>query len=766
MITTREAINYQYSIIFGYISSKNDEITVGDVIGPGNLTREKIINLYHEVIKFLNTYNAILRDFTGSELFSIEFLLLNKDSVKKEKQERLGIFPKSMILLPGQYKESECLLLALKPELGILDVHSSKNSIDEISKLFSEVEEFIDRPDLENDQKNRLRQKFASRFSKKLYGELIEKKWDKKLIGLIGSEPTGKNYIHTYATNSSNITIKWHKKPREVILKNSRFKKQHMPLKNKIGIDYMRYLISEPSMNFILENTIKFGIDLFDLCDIGTLDEIQDKFVSYILSKIMQDIEPINKKKYISDVDSLLRQMLTKMNMYSNKFLQYSNEFLISGERGGLKDLKDKYWFYVKEKGKLEGIDFELLLEIAQTLINQSVNKKKELRASEFRSILNYLGEIFKKTYDNILNSLPNYLMRRRLAQFIQIYANNLKDNIKEPDLNINPLIDEYIELLKEILIEKSDSNFHYEIENPLEEHILIERLKDVVKQSIRPFINNLNLSPEKHIDLIKEKFEPSYSIGDYIDNFKKFPGQIRFLTSYITKYSSINRFLTEQMYSNIKDPVTFSSHFHRFLERRVGGIDLYWKEYILNWIQDYAKQFFKEKDNDKRDLCEIVEDFLDYIDIREETELKLEGFLKIISTSIEKISNAEKKAGLEIFYDLLKKNITHGKILFEKVINMVLETINVFEIKENPDFNLDIDSFYEYLKKSELMYYSQLLPLPSSIILKQKLSEQEKDLFSEDFYHVINFKYWHDRIKIYISNNFKTVYKEWVKES
>ena len=34
MITTREAINYQFSLIFGYSSPKKDELTVGDIIGP------------------------------------------------------------------------------------------------------------------------------------------------------------------------------------------------------------------------------------------------------------------------------------------------------------------------------------------------------------------------------------------------------------------------------------------------------------------------------------------------------------------------------------------------------------------------------------------------------------------------------------------------------------------------------------------------------------------------------------------------------------
>ncbi|MHA2129462.1 MAG: hypothetical protein ACW99L_05760, partial [Promethearchaeota archaeon] len=171
MITTRESINYQFSLIFGY-SSPNDLIA-GDIVGPGRLTRNKVNELSKEVIHFLTMYNAILRDYTGAEVFSIEFELYNID----EKRAKTQIYPKSMIFIPGEFKDCESLLVALKPETGILDVHKSRKSMNDISKLFYEVEEFADRPDLSKTNKQQLYDKFATRFSKKLYGDLIEEKW-------------------------------------------------------------------------------------------------------------------------------------------------------------------------------------------------------------------------------------------------------------------------------------------------------------------------------------------------------------------------------------------------------------------------------------------------------------------------------------------------------------------------------------------------------------------------------------------------------------
>jgi len=141
MITTRESINYQFSLIFGY--SSPEDIITGDVIGPGKLTKKRVNELSISVIEFLRMYNAMLRDYTGSEVFSIEFELYDINELS-----RINIYPKSMIFIPGKYKDCESLLLALKPETGYLDTHKSRADLNNISKLFFEVEEFTDRPDL------------------------------------------------------------------------------------------------------------------------------------------------------------------------------------------------------------------------------------------------------------------------------------------------------------------------------------------------------------------------------------------------------------------------------------------------------------------------------------------------------------------------------------------------------------------------------------------------------------------------------------------
>ena len=75
-------------------------------------------------------------------------------------------------------------------------------------------------------------------------------------------------------------------------------------------------------------------------------------------------------------------------------------------------------------------------------------------------------------------------------------------------------------------------------------------------------------------------------------------------------------------------------------------------------------------------------------------------------------------------------------------------------------------DTFHEYLYEKELKYFSKLLARPASLILKHNLTTQEKNLFNAELFHVFSFSYWApNNVKVDIADNFREVYREWVKE-
>ncbi len=767
MITTRESINYQFSLIFGY-SSPNDLVT-GDVIGPGRLTRKKVNELSREVIQFLTMYNAILRDYAGAEVFSIEFDLFNLD----EKSAKTNIYPKSMIFVPGKFKECESLLLALKPETRYLDVHKSRSSINNISKLFYEVEEFADRPEFTKINRQLLYDKFASRFSKKLFGELIEDKWNKKLIGLSTSLPTEKEMLNPYAKIISNVEILWNKRPIEITLVDSKFEKIKTPFEGQQAIEHLKYSISEPSANFIIDKTLNLGTSLMNLANIGTLDEFQDEIVNYLVNLIREEIDSFTEPHTGEWLVAKCNKILVTLERYLNKFLEYSNIFLTSGEMGDLTDLLKKFKQFFLNKGKLENENFEVICNIAIKFIKQTVIQKEKLRVVELSSALNYFSEINKKSLDLIRVSLPNYLSRRRLKTLTIELIENLKQGFNKEQkpakiLGIK-LIEKFQEyLLNQIEIESitSRKNIHFNEKN------FIDQFNRLVINNVESFFDNISLKIEDLVSFAEVQMESdTTSIRVHIEKFKRFSNELNYLLSYILRHSTINRYIKDESDNEIIDPVSFANKFHRFLEKRIGGINLEWKSYVLQWIVDYTKRFLKIENKKDWALTEIYYNFLEYLENRERNEQKHEKFLEFLDSYIAKVANIEERNNLLEFYKQYEFSIGINEEFPKYVKNKVKDELKLKSLQIEELIPIEFfkfvgeETFYSYIKNIDLKYFSKLIPRPLSLILKHNLTNEEKELFKGDLFHVINFKFWHNNVRFELSDNFKEVYREWMKK-
>jgi len=767
MITTRESINYQFSLIFGY-SSPND-IIVGDVIGPGKLTRERVNELSQEVIKFLRMYNAILRDYTGSEVFSIEFELYNLD----EKSARINIYPKSMIFIPGKYKDCESLLLALKPETGYLDIHKSREAINNISRLFFEVEEFTDRPELKSDDKQQVYKRFATRFSKKLFGELIEDKWNKKLIGLSASLPTEKEMLNTYARVKSDVDILLHKRPYEINLFNSKFERLKSPFEGQQSIEHIKYSISEPSANFIVDKTLKLGANLINLANTGTIDESQDRVILFIINYIKQKTHNLKDPCTAKSLISFINRILIDLERYLNKFIEYSNSFLTTGEIGDLPELLKKYKQFIVNKAKFENEDFEDICNLAIKSIDQLATTQTNLRAIDLSSIFNYFSEIIKNSLNLVKTFLPKYLSRRRLKSLIIELIKNLKqkfENEQKP-----------AKILGQKLIEKFKDHIFNQIEiNPMvlsgilkfNEENIVKEFRRLINTNIEPFFNNIKLDMGELVSFAEIQMDKDINIiREHIEKFKTFSSELSYLLSYVLRYTTINRYIKEEPDKEIADPVTFATRFHRFLEKRMGGINLTWKSYILEWINDYTKKFFKLEERKEWTLDEIYNDFISYFEERESNEQKLEHFLKFLDTYIARISNIEEKNLLIEFYKQYNLSMNISTEFPKYVNNKIKQEINILSTQFEEQvpinfFNLNgEDHFYDYIKELELKYFSKLIPRPLTLILKHNLTSEEKELFGGDLFHVLSFKFWHTNSRFELADNFKEVYREWLKE-
>ena len=766
MITTRESINYQFSLIFGY--SSPTDLIVGHVIGPGKLTKEKVNELSQEVIKFLRMYNAILRDFAGSEVFAIEFELYNFD----EKDARTNIYPKSMLLIPGRFKDCESLLLALKPETGYLDPHKSRDSINDISKLFYEIEEFTNRPELETARKIQVFEKFATRFSKKLYGDLIEDKWNKKLIGLSVSLPTEKELLSTYASIRSDVDFLWNKRPIEIYFSNHKFERLKSPYSGKSMIDHLKYAISEPSANFIVEKTLTLGTNLLKLANTGTIDEIQEEIISYFITKLKEKLTMTKEVQSSEELISKFELILSDLGNNADNFTRNSRNFLTTGEIGNISEILDKFKRYIMDNAGTNSEIFSNLCQIATKSIKLSITKGEKLRSIEMSSVINHFDEIIRNSIKCIRESFPRYLSNRRLKMLVSSFMRRLHskfDNEQKPS-----------KVLGQNILDKLEQHLTSQIEiNPVvllkagkfNESILEREFKKIINENIKSFFRSVKLNISDLIAFAEVQMEKNpKEIESHLKKFEHYSGELKYLLSYILRYSTINRFLKEEPDVEIRDPVTFTNRFHRFLEKRVGGINLIWKSYVLEWIKDYAKKFFIVEEKRDWKLDETLFEFIKYLEERESKEQEPETFFKFLDKYIQNVTDPIEKENLVDFYKHYDYCIGIKTEFPKYVQSKVEKEINLFitdqeRLKPIEYFSVDEkDTFKNFVKEKELKYFSKLIARPVSLILKQDLTSEEKELFKADLFHVFEFKYWHKNTKFDIADNFKEVYREWVK--
>ncbi|MBN1213922.1 MAG: hypothetical protein JXA99_00620 [Candidatus Lokiarchaeota archaeon] len=766
MITTRESINYQFSIIFGYSSPNKENLIVGDIVGPRNLKKTLIKELSKDVINYLTSFNAMLRDYTGSELFFVEFELINFNL----KANITNIYPKSMILVPGNYKECESLMLALKPDVGILDIHKSNKAITKISKLFFEVEDYANHPELTKEQRELIYTRFASRFTKSLYSQLIENKWNKGMIGLSDLTLIEKEYLEKYCKFRSKIDIQWHKDPVVVNLSNSKFDKLKNSFEGKTENDHLKFSITEPSANFIIEKTMYLGTNLLNLANTGTIDYFQNKLIKYFIKKINEDIGKETDKKTESWMIQRIEDILLRNKKDIEDFLRISKNFQISGEVGTVEQIVNAFEREIKTH---DNGNFSEILDITKKFITQMVVKSEKIRANELISIFNYFSELVSNSIVMINTYKIKYFVNRKLGLFAKKLLEDIKiDLLKEPEpskiLGQRIIENFYDYILKEIdrisLSTIIDGNFN--------DTVILKAFKELISKNIDIFFNDVELKIKDIVSFAEINLYDSKNIIKSIEEFKKFSEELHFLLSYILRYSTINRFLKEIPNTEISDPVLFSTKFHRFLEKRLSGITLTWKKYILEWIKDYSKIFLKMNVQKKWSIIEIYNDFIGYLEDRERDSQNPDKFLEFLDHYIAQETNEDiKKKLIEFFkqYEYFLGIKTEFPKYIKRKIEKLTSTTSLSSQEYIPIEYLKANNentFYNYMRKNELRYFSKLIPIPKSLILKHIFTSEEKELFKGELFQVFNIKYWGEgNILISLSDNFKEVYREWIKE-
>jgi len=767
VITTRESIENLLTLIFGY-SSPDRDIRVGEIIGPGKLTKEKVKTLVIDLINFLGQYNSMLRDYAGSEIYFIEFELFNFD----EKDAKYKLYPRSMIFVGSNYKDCESLMLALKPEMRSLKIHDSRESLNNISQLFFEVEEFVKRPDLNKMQKESVLEKFANHFALKLQGDLLEGKWAKKLVGLKASTPTEEELLNTYSEIKADNIIKWGVSPPEIWPDNPKYSKIPLNFNESIKNEHSKYFISDQSAYFIILNTLKLGANLLKIANTGTIDEIREKIVSYLNEEIISNVESIQDVKDIQWVSDQINKILeSRLNSY-NKYFDYAISFKKTGEIGDLDEIVAKYREFISKKAAIAGENFDKLNNLIEFSLKVLLTEVEKIHSGEVLSIFNYFNELFKETLNTLKSSLPRYFFGYRLKMLLKSFVHNLRNLIEKEQKPAKVLGNKFIDKLNEFINNSIENRLIVgEKMTKYDDNYVVNVFRELVASNINTFFEQLDLNISDLISFAEVMMDRDPTkIKSHLDRFKVFSQEIRFLLNFFLRYSSINRFLKTSSEEEINDPVSFGNNFYKFLQKRIGGINLKWGNYCLNWIKLYVKQYFNLFEKREWEVNEIVNELVEFLENAEVLDQEPSTFKFVLDKYIGSVSEQEEHECLLDFFKQYHLSLEIRKEFPKYIKNLIVNQLKALDSKQELQAPINFinlgepqESLYEFLERTELKYFSKLIARPINVALKHIIEGEERERVKSDLFHIFDFRFWQDSMKIELKNNWNEIYRGWM---
>ena len=174
--------------------------------------------------------------------------------------------------------------------MSLLDNKKAKKSVKKLGELYFEVEEAINRPELDRDQKHKILSQFAHRFALKLQGSVIEGKWQKRLVGL--KDDSDDAELSSYLDAVINKSFKWENK--EIIPQSFKCRGHRLGFNPDEEFEFLKFGIIDSTFSMILRNSFKLTSNLFKIANTGTVDDIQNQVLIIILSQFKKNLQ----KKY------------------------------------------------------------------------------------------------------------------------------------------------------------------------------------------------------------------------------------------------------------------------------------------------------------------------------------------------------------------------------------------------------------------------------------------------------------------------------------
>ena len=776
-LTTSDELQKQLAVIFGFKGQL--DLEVGEIVGIGSLSKKTTEYLIKNVLNYLNAYNSMLRDYANCQLHSIEFSLDNLGDPND-----IQLMPKSMLFIPGEYKDCNTLMLLLAPEASLLNPKKAKDAVDNLGKLYFEVEEALSRNEITEEQKQEVLTKFAKRFALKLQGNVIEGKWNRKLVGLKSS-----NDIISYLSVNIQKEYLWENK--EILPKNHRFRIIRTTLDENDQFDFLKYKLSQSTAFVITKNTFHLTSNLLHIANTGTINDLHRALLIVLLKNFV--IFFPGQDDYIS-FDQFKESMLNFIifiDSIKNDFFLQSNKVVKSGIQTVFKNLPQTIIdeFPIEQDGSLGSQFYTDLLEC---FINYIIENKdyyqtsKDIRAFELKTPFLFIQESLDLVLNKIKIALPGYFTHELLTNHAQTFIELLQKEFNS--IGKKPIIAlglKYLEKYSKYIQNQID-NQYLELRAENEKQVQ-QFFNKIAKESIEPFISSVSIETEDLLSLCGFILTDIPVAIQHIEMLMKYRVEIEFLWGLVLRASTLQRFIKEYPPEISFDPKTFCNQFIEFLQKkRLGGFQLVWKNEIFAYIQEFASHYQSKYILEREQKIywskqKIVSLFIDFLGKKVGDNTTLEGFLIPMKKYLDKIAmkNINNRIVLKIV-DLYSEGLEVFSQFPDYMRQVFYKTLENYEdikihlkastfigplksideaFTEDIEFSSSISykkSFYNYIIEHEMKYFSKLFAEPKNIILR---SLENEAFDGKVLYHHINFQSLGDTFsKLMISSNYKSI--------
>ncbi|MEM3585964.1 MAG: hypothetical protein QXO71_01465 [Candidatus Jordarchaeaceae archaeon] len=586
--STAEALKKAAVSVFGYTS--NNTGSFGSLVGPESVSPTKAKVLASDIGELIHKLNQLIGEESGVELRSVEFEL--------SRMVKTGTLPEVLLLTVGSYGEKSNFLVLLEQEKGLVDVFRSIELADELNMKLGDIEEACSVSGLKLDSEGaRILEKFVDRFTKRIHGEMTQKKYREKY---------GRDFIRHLGIDidtivTGNFEIDYSSRPLGFNVTVDSVNLQDLSASEEALLEHLQSMIfTKTAIKTLAVDVGVLGREILSLINDYTIEAVEKSIVEAlfnIFSKKLENVSPQqptwlleSEKEFFAEC----KETLDRFESKGNTFIQSGTKSRLAGHIGNFLKLigedEDTLNPFMKSLGSI----------FQEYLTSEYGTESREFWAWEFRGDLAFFMAHARRALSVFDNALSAFLATRCEKELAEQIFQRFLESLKGDEIQLG-LLKRYLDSFKvffendiegKYILVGSTSWSIEGLKNSVKNDILDSVTRFGYRESITPPTQLLEIAfntvigkmdPDEQEFLKKTKDYAISRINEVV------PG----LADYILSYDVLPKFLKKRPDKLSSDD--FPDAFLNYIKPEFEDFP-HWKELAQAWISKFKEEIGEKK--------------------------------------------------------------------------------------------------------------------------------------------------------------------------